>query len=328
MDEIALLRKLYAEIVLGYSKSIFDGKGCYLRHFSPIEQGEIDAEYFAFYELALREGLQSEKEKLQYLSSVGLWLEKEETDLELKKGELEKLLETKANLAFNSQLQEVNSRIQTLETEISTLKIKKQDLMGLTAEKFCQRKLNEFYIFKSFFKDKNFLEPLFLEGEFEEIDQEVINKLTAAHHLIISSFNEDTFKKIGISNFFQSYFSLAEENIYNFIGKPIAWLTYFQLELISYGRYFKHILSSDNKPPAEIINDPIKLIEWYNSTKNVNKIMDQQKDMGNVAIVGAKPEDLKSLQTETTKVMSLGEVAKSKGKTKLDKSDLMAMMGR
>src|SRR5207249_4657887 len=86
------------------------------------------------------------------------------------------------------------------------------------------------------------------------------------------------------------------ENIYEFYGKPICYLTNFQIQLAAYGSYYKTILTSENKPPDDLLSDPDKLEDWYSSKTNFEQMLDKnvKQDNANVSIMGTK-EDLARL---------------------------------
>ena len=57
-----------------------------------------------------------------------------------------------------------------------------------------------------------------------------------------------------------------------FSEKPLFKLTFYQIELFGYGRYYKSMIeNSDNKPPDEIAQNPEKMVEWFESSKSARK---------------------------------------------------------
>ena len=117
------------------------------------------------------------------------------------------------------------------------------------------------------------------------------------------------------------------EDPLHFYGKPIVNLTYNQLRLILYARYFKNIISNNDKIPDQYKKDPDKLIDYINANEKAKEKM-QQKDSQATSIVGATKEDYKYINMDkgNTKSVSLAEEAKKKGGS-LDMKDLMKLMG-
>ena len=144
-------------------------------------------------------------------------------------------------------------------------------------------------------------------------------------------FGSEYLKKVAVSNFFLNFYYLCEDNPYTFYGKPIVNLTYYQLELFGYGRYFKQIFSdSKTRPPEEMMDDPDQIIEWYESNKNAQKVVQRSKQdgSGGTSIVGATKDDLKRLgmSDEHSSSVSLSKEAAKKGGN-LNMEDIMKLHG-
>ena len=74
-------------------------------------------------------------------------------------------------------------------------------------------------------------------------------------YYIERKMNIDNIRRIANSVFFLEYFNLCEgENYAAFFGKPIAMLTYLQVQVLSYGRIFK-IIHSNLLKLAKLISD-------------------------------------------------------------------------
>lgn len=321
------LRKLFGDIIAGFTKVKFRDKTCYIRHFSPIEQGEIDGEYMFLHQTALANGLQLEEDKLANLIKNGLWSEESEKFIEKQTSYLENLKKTKSNLMYESQIEDVNTKIVDVAKKVVEKTREKANLLGLTVEGYCEKKMNEFYILKSMYEDDSFSSPIFDEEEFNELDDAEFDYALRTYSENMEDFRDKNFKKIAISTFFQNQFALCDDNIYNYYGKPIVRLTFFQAEIASYGKFFKFVLSGENKPTPDLLADPDKLIEWYNATKNAEKHMRAHQNNSSVALIGAGEQDMKNIAGENSEVVSFQQIAAERGTTKLKKKDIMALLG-
>jgi len=160
------------------------------------------------------------------------------------------------------------------------------------------------------------------------------NFLKSEGYLILKSpkFIAENLKRMALADFFTNIFYLCEDNIYNFYGKPIVKLTFYQIELFSFGRYFKSIMqNSEEEVPEHIAEDPEKLIEWAESSKNVKEILEKSstegKDGAASSIVGATAEDLQKAGIDKNDdVIDLSQKAKEKG-GKLTMQDMMKLHG-
>ena len=89
------------------------------------------------------------------------------------------------------------------------------------------------------------------------------------------------------------------------------WIN-FQIETFQYAKNFKNILSnSKSPPPTDVMNDPDKLEEWFNTNKNVEEILEKNdgKDAVATSLVGASKEDLKKLGLDTSQGLDLKKLA-------------------
>ncbi len=81
-------RFFFNQIVKGYSAAKLDKKNIYIKHLTPIEQGEIDGEYLYFYNKGASRGLQTEETKLSLIKKQNLWTDEKDKDIENKRSYL------------------------------------------------------------------------------------------------------------------------------------------------------------------------------------------------------------------------------------------------
>jgi hypothetical protein len=172
--------------------------------------------------------------------------------------------------------------------------------MGFTAESFANKKINEFYIYNTIHKDPELTTLFFEEDEFEYINFENFSKLIAAYNKNTNHYNSLNLKRVALSTFFLNYFYLCDDNPQIFFGKPVMNLTYHQVELFGYARHFKHMMSeAKSKPPDEYYDDPDKLIEYVETGKNAESMIEKAKsgsrENAATSIVGATKQDLERM---------------------------------
>jgi hypothetical protein len=105
------------------------------------------------------------------------------------------------------------------------------------------------------------------------------------------------------------------------------------MEVFGYARYFRNALSeAKHKPPDDYYENPDKLIEWLESSRNAEEIIEDSEKYhknteGSIAtsIVGAKKEDLAKIGKDEVGV-SLHKEADKKGGV-LSMQDLMKIHG-
>lgn len=327
------LRLLFIDILKGYSLSYYKSNKLYFKHNTSFDSGEIDHLKQEFIEKAKRNGLPTEDQKEEYLISESIWSKESNEKIKKLKSDISTLRQTKSKLFKSDDINEFNRQIDQKKLELMTLTVERKDLLGFTVEDYANKKINEYYMFNSLFKDKNLKDRYFSEQEFDELENKDISEILNIYNDINKNFVETNLKKIALSSYYLSLFNLCDENAYNLYGKPIIYLTFYQMEVFGYARYFKNALSeAKHKPSDEYYEDPDKLIEWLESSKNVEEVLsknenNQKKTEGAIAtsIVGAKKEDLAKIGKDENGI-SLHKEAQKKGGT-LSMEDLMKMHG-
>lgn len=312
---------LFYEIIEGRSKCLdpFDNKFLYIKHFGDLDSSRFEEFYFIHYDQAVNRGLPTEKEREKYLKEEGLWSESKDLILSNKTEELEKLNESKAKAYLISKINQNKKDIDRLEQEIKNIRKEKTDLIGLTAETYAQNKMEYNYIYNSFHTDETLKYKKFDSQDFEIESIGQFNKYVETHNKIMEKFNIKNIKYLALSEFFQNMLHLCENKAYYFFQKPLHDLTYYQTSLFSYGKYYSTVLSSSDmrKIKNEIKEDPDKLMEWYNTSKNLeNKMMQNGPKEGMVFVNEATEEDLAHLNQDSPQQQSaLDKLAKEKGGT-------------
>jgi len=311
---------LFREICQGYSRIDIDQEKIYIKHFGDYDFGEFEAEFFYFLEKAKKNGLPTYEERMDLLNSNGDWTKKEDSNLEYKKTKLKTLKKIHTDLFLKSQIDRSRQEMEDLTKEIEKIEKDKKDIIGIYAESFAQNKLEYIYILNSIYQDPELKHKKF-EIDSDDIDNNQYYKYISYHNKAVERFDLSEIKKISFAEFFQNLIGLSEQDAYYFYQKPIYKLTYYQMSVFSYGRFFYHVLGlPDSKKLEENIKkDPEKLMDWYNATV-LFKTKHKSSGSGMSFVVGAQKGDLEYLN-QTDKTSDLGELAKSKGGT-LNMADL------
>ena len=330
------LKIIFSEIIKGYSKKNIEGIGTlFFKHINNQDSADIDIYNQQFTEKAKGMGLPTSKEQEEYLIKEGLWEEsKNKRIIELEKF-ISNLKTTKGKLFLKAQIDQLNNEIDKNEAELKALKYEKKDLIGYTVEEYTAKKINEYYMYVSLFKDEKLKERFFTELDYEELDNKEIVTLIKNYNEVNDKFNDNNLKKISLTSYFGNIFHLSKDDPFVFYGKPLVELSFYQIELFSYGRYFKTIISNaKTKPPQYLMKDPEGLIEWFEGSKNAEEVLNKntkmtQKDNIATSIVGATHDDLKRLglknEEKATDIDLAKEAAKKGGK--LDMQDLIKLHG-
>jgi hypothetical protein len=158
-----------------YSLSYYKSNKLYFKHNTSFDSGEIDYLKQEFIEKAKRNGLPTEDQKEEYLISESIWSKESNEKIKKLKSDISTLRQTKSKLFKSDDINEFNKQINEKKLELITLTVERKDLLGFTVEDYANKKINEYYMFNSLFKDKNLKDRYFSEQEFDELENKDIS---------------------------------------------------------------------------------------------------------------------------------------------------------
>ena len=324
------LKLVFSEIVEGYSLTRSELFGdLKIKHINNYDSAKTDIKNNYYFEKAVSQGLPKREEKLEYLIKEKLWDPEKDKEADRLKEMLKGMNRTKSKLFLQAQIDAIKKDIVDNEIKLSNILAEKESVIGFTAEEYANRRINEYYMHISILDEEG--KQLFGENEFDELEQDQVNDIMQVYEKNNRKFKAEILKKISLADFFTNIFYLCEDNVFNFYGKPVIDLTFYQIEIYSYGRYFKSIIqNSEEKIPDQIVEDPDKLIEWAESSKNVKEVLEKSSgdaESGASSIMGATKQDLaKAGIDENQDVIDLSQKAQEKG-GRLTMEDMMKLHG-
>lgn len=324
-NEYRFLRKLYKDILLGYS--YIASEDIYIKHPTELDLGLIEDFYIQYFNEAKVRGLPDEKEKVKELCDAGIWSEEKEKLILFNKKQISDLNETLKKIFIKSQITSINNQIKKIQKELNDILLEKDDLLSVTAEKYASKRSNEMIIYKSIYKNANLSILLFSEILFEELETRELSRYVIIYNTIINNFNSQNIKKIGTLPFFLNSMFLAEDNIYHFYGKPIIRLSNFQQELFSIGRMYKSVLLKGVNPRDEYYDDLDELVNWYELNKGIkdaNEVKYKNKNQDGSTYIGASKDEIKTINkiSQNDDVIDL-----NKEKKELSMQDIIKLQG-
>ena len=326
MDNSLSYKKNFRDICQGYTYINCDLGKFYFKHINVSDQVLLDESKNDYIEEAKKRGIPTVEEALVNLKEEGYWTDKDESAIKQEEVFLLKITEQKKNTYLKSQIDVLNKQINESITKLNELKNKRSSYLGNTCENYAEQRVTEEFLKFTLYKDSELKNLYYNNDDFDEISSDDLSTLIGLYNKTLSEFNDSRIQRLVLEDFFTYYMPYCEDPIH-FYGKPIINLTYNQLRLILYARYFKNILSTNDKIPDDVRKDPDKLIDYVNANE---KAKEKIKDKDNQAqsIVGATKEDYKyiSMDKGDRKALSLSEEAKKKGGS-LDMNDLMKLMG-
>ena len=324
------LKLVFSEIVEGYSLTRSELFGdLKIKHINNYDSAKTDIKNNYYFEKAVSQGLPKREEKLEYLIKEKLWDPEKDKEADRLKEMLKGMNRTKSKLFLQAQIDAIKKDIVDNEIKLSNILAEKESVIGFTAEEYANRRINEYYMHISILDEEG--KQLFGENEFDELEQDQVNDIMQVYEKNNRKFKAEILKKISLADFFTNIFYLCEDNVFNFYGKPVIDLTFYQIEIYSYGRYFKSIIqNSEEKIPDHIVEDPDKLIEWAESSKNVKEVLEKSSgdaESGASSIMGATKQDLEKAGIDQNQdVIDLSQKAQEKG-GRLTMEDMMKLHG-
>jgi hypothetical protein len=305
-------RKLYKDILNGYSYVKYHK--VYIKHFKETDIGEIsEIKQNLSYE-AREKGLLSEEEKVQLLIDNDLWSVEKEQEIQSLSEQVSNHQQAKTKLFLKAQLASVQRQIDSKTEKLQAILNEKISIVGLTSEKFSDKKSSEQVIRLALFKDEQLKVPLYSEEEYDELDPEESEKYLSIYSEIMGDFSDKTIKMISAASFFMNSLMLCKSNPFIFFGKSVSELTNFQSEIFSNGLSYKSVLEKGNSPDIEYHTDLEKMIEWYESSGNIQKVQEKAKDRQGSTMMGASKEELRMMSRGEATV-DLEKFAEQKGGT-------------
>ena len=322
-------KKAFRDIKNGFSEIKVLENLFYLKHLSLEDQVDIDQIYDHYFDEAKSRGVPTNDETLKRLIEEKQWTNRQESLIKQEEDLIENFQKQKKTLFLKSEILRINDDIESAQKRLYDLKNTKAAFFNRTAESYAEERVNDFYILKCLYKDKKLSVVAFEEDQFDDIDSETLTCIIKQYSEVYKNINDNTIQHLVLQDFFNLYMPFAE-NPNEFFGKPVCELTYNQVKLLIYARFFRNIFQQNDKMPQEIKNDPDKIIDYVNANENAKKAIENKNNKENQAtsIVGATSEDLEyiGIKAKGQKTLSLADEAKKKGGS-LSMDDMMKLFG-
>ena len=253
---------IYYDIINGYSFYSDNKTSLYIKHFSLQDINLVNTRKLKIEAKARKLGLLDEKTQVDNLIDKDNWSKARDEEVLKLKDFIKNLKYTKTKLILGRDIEDINKQIKENEDNLNSILAEKQELLGTTLESYTNKKINEYYVYCSLYKDESLTNRLFTETEFDELDYNELFEFYAKYNIGLSHITEKNIKKISLSGFFLNSFYLCDDDPYTFFGKPIISLTFSQIELFACAKYYKNILTnSTTRPPDNVMEDPEALID-------------------------------------------------------------------
>ena len=328
------LRIVYGEILRGASRLESAKFGeVIVKHLTQSDTEMLDIKRTQYKKRAEEEGLPTEQERIDDLIKEGDWSERKEMDMKNARDFISRMTDTRSKMALKSEIRRLTQQIEEEEEKLLEMELEKKDLIGLTSDSYATKKVNDYYVYISLYRDLECKQLLFSEEQFDEVSEDDLTAIIFHFNKEVRKFSQFNLKRIGLSHFFLNNFYLCDDNPFTFYGKPVMDLTYHQADLFTYGRHFKHLMSEMKSPLTnEMMENPDLLTEQYGIEQNKEAVLKDTDKSGTAStVVGATKEDLESLGVAATQdigeTVDLNDKLAEKGGT-MTMEDLIKLHGQ
>ena len=313
------LRKVFCEIVQGFTRLKYGGVDLYIKHLTQHDQYLLEERKEEVFNAAKEKGLPTEKEALQTLIDGDVWSEEEENTIKETQSYVDNLRDTKANLIIPSQIADINKDIDEATTKLEELQGKRQSMLTQTCEGYAQVKSNDYSIYLCLYKDPG-LDKKFISWEkFGELTKPEIGDLLTHYTEASSHLNLTNIKFLAINPIFSLYYNLTGgDAIHDFFKKPLPSLSFYQLNLLNYGKVLHSILENVEGIPEEIKKDPDDLLSYAESKRKNKNVVEKSQDKQGFSVMGATKKDMDEMGVADELSVSPFELAKKKGSLTLE----------
>jgi hypothetical protein len=316
---------LFNEIIKGYSKRKFRDSPVFIKHLGVSEKAFFDSRFQEFYDFALKSGIPSEDEALKRSIEDQFWSDKEEQEMLDSKKYIDRLILTKKNLIRKLEIDAIGKQIDEERQKLAKKISQRKDVIGKTAEEYASNRSNDYIIYESLFKDEKLENKLFEESEFEEMTYEDLVEYILFFNEYMDEFKEYNLQKIALLDFFQPYYLVLDQPM-QLWGKPMVYLSDFQVRTTIYGKIFKNMFETTENIPDDIRSDPDALFEYTDKSKAKKEFESKQKNRDKAsaeAVFGATKEEIQEMKASGAKTINEA----MKGKKVMTMEELMKLHG-
>ena len=294
-SELSNLRKAFADCINGYSVGLFNGNNIYIKHLSHLDHLDLDLLEQSYIDDALKRGLPSESDRLKYLAKHGYWSDAKEAEIESQRNVVIRFEEGRKNLIVPSMIETHDKAIQQEREKLNKLIGERMALIGHTADSYASSRIHDVYILRNTFSDIDLRNPLYKQCDFDDLSDLEVSNILLSYENAVKPCAEVSLRRLACQDFFQQYYRLCNDDLKSFYGKDICRLTYYQVRLGNYGRYFKNLFENNDLSGLDPVKraDPDAIERHISAKKGAEEAISAGR-----APVGMTKNDIKEMGLE------------------------------
>ena len=224
------------------------------------------------------------------------------------------LEETKKNLILPSQIEKINKDLDEGAADLLDKKNKRKSLLSETCESYAQNKNNDYSIYLCLYKDNALEEKFFTWDEFCEIPKPKLTEWFVTYMEGTKHLSPANIKYLAINPMFSLYYNLlGGKNLHTFFPQPIYELSFYQLNLLNYGKILNSIIENVEGIPEAVKKEPDDLLAYAESKNKHKGLVEKSKDKQGFSVMGATKKDMDEMGISDELAVSPFEMAKKKG---------------
>jgi hypothetical protein len=313
-EDNKFFENLFLEIKDGFSEFDFQDQVLYIKHSDLNQLKVINDNYEFFLGRAKKMGIPTEEQVLQDLEEGDLWTKKDESLYQSLEIEISNIKKTLSNLFVEKEKNNLKQRLNEAEKEYLEKKNIRSALTLNSAEQYAERKSNEKFVFHSLYKDKECSNLFYNDDEFDEIDNKELSELYVIYNNCAEKFSNKNLKLLSISQMFTSLLNIYSKDLSNFFKKHPLDLTFYQINLLNYGKLFLSIFQN-HEIPESISKDPEKILEHIDKSKKIKKenLKEKSSKSDGFSYAGATQKELEKMGGKKQKGVDIHSIAGEKG---------------
>ena len=260
---------IYADIVQG--KTWCDEYSCYVKHFTDIDYAKLIRRKSRYTEYLIKEGLQTEAQKLVTLKEQGVWGDKEEDDILSLKYIISDNTKIVEKMPVPQQRAPIEAIIKSKREELAKLEYRRSQLIEPTVEYYSLRYYGTIFPQAAMFKDEALTIPLYSESQYDDMEDDDVAKINSAYIKTLEPFSDRNFRILACLPIVINQVSLCKKNVFAYYGKPLVDFTLYQHDVLSKTLRNLNIMEQSEGEPPEIdegtsVQD---LLDWYDLNYSV-----------------------------------------------------------
>tara|TARA_E500000331_G_scaffold358224_1_gene423535 strand:+ start:2091 stop:3155 length:1065 start_codon:yes stop_codon:yes gene_type:complete len=298
-------QRIISEIISGVVIFNFQNKTYIINEASLIEKNISDKLYELKIKDAIRSGLMTESEIINYMIDNNFWsdLEEEEYDLIPKKLERAKLQLYNAHVKYRDKAP-FRKNIKNIKKKLLSLIQKRNIYLAQSVESYAALCRNKYVICSNVTDSKG--NKVINSENYLDTDGSLINLITNTYQS--SQYDDNTIRRLSHEDPWRTFWNCGKSTGGVF-DKKSSELTSQQINIITWSRVYDNIYESHECPSDEVVKDDDLLDGWlvYQHEKNKKRKNESDSEAKKTGVKGDEVYIMADTQEDASRVYNLND---------------------